>query len=145
MSSALEDKEAIRELLYEYCHHADSGDHAARASLFTEDAEFIMATRTARTRKGIEEYVASIWPPGGRPRRQHCMVNPLIRLNGDEARVESYVVMFREADGGPKVAYGGRYIDHVVKQGGRWLFRQRKIISDLDPNETGTSVHGQKP
>ena len=89
--------------------------------------------------------VASIWPTGGRPRRQHCMVNPIIRLKGDEAQVESYVVMFRESEGGPKVAYGGRYIDHVVKQDGRWLFRRRKIISDLDPDETGASVHGMKP
>ena len=145
MSSVLEDKEAIRELLHEYCYHADSGDHGARAGLFTEDAEFEMATRTARTRKGIEDYVASIWPEGGRPRRQHCMVNPIIRVNGDEAHVESYVVMFREAVGGPKVAYGGRYFDHVVRQGGRWLFKHRRIVSDLDPDETGTSVHGKKP
>lgn len=145
MPSNLEDKEAIREVLYEYCHHADSGDHRMRASLFTEDAEFEMATRTARTRKGIEEYVASIWPNGGRPRRQHCMVNPLIKVNGDEAHVTSYVVMFRETDQGPAVAYGGRYVDHLVRHHGRWLFKKRKIISDLDPDEDGSSVHGKQP
>jgi hypothetical protein len=70
------------------------------------------------------------------------MVNPLIHVNGNAVRVESHVVMYRETEGGPKVAFGGRYIDPVVGQDGRSLFRRRKIITFLIG---GSSIPGASP
>ena len=37
MTTALEDKDAIRELIAEYCYHLDNDRFADMAALFTED------------------------------------------------------------------------------------------------------------
>ena len=46
MSSALEDKDAIRELLADYCYKLDAGQKEAMAALFTPDGTWETAFGT---------------------------------------------------------------------------------------------------
>jgi len=53
-------------------------------------------------------------------------------VTGDEATWKRYSVLVRSNGGGGLVnGLAGRYEDHLVKQGDRWLFKTRKVHFDL--------------
>ncbi len=53
-------------------------------------------------------------------------------MNGNEATSKSYIVVVRSKGEGALVnGIAGRYEDHLVKQGDRWLFKTRKVHFDL--------------
>ena len=108
MTSFLEDKDAIRDLLSEYCHYTDSGEHDKRASLFTEEAIFDGMQGRVTGRKAIEQFVGSIFPSPGGPARKHCTLNSLIKVHGDTAEATSYLIIVREGKDGPVVVFAGR-------------------------------------
>jgi 3-phenylpropionate/cinnamic acid dioxygenase small subunit len=66
-----------------------------------------------------------------RPRAVHLVTNIVIKLDGEAATVRSNWTVVQNSPtnspGGPKIGSGGGYADQVVKEGGRWLFRYRKI------------------
>lgn len=127
--SATEDREAIRELLAVYCFHLDGGEHEAMAALFTEDGTWETAFGTGTTRPGIVAQLRKIaaLSSGPRPRRAHLTTNIVIDLNGDTASVRSNWTVVENSTSGPRISSGGEYRDQLVKQGGTWLFRHRKI------------------
>ena len=45
----------------------------------------------------------------------------------DAAEIRSNWTVVQNSPDGPKIGSGGAYHDQMVKQGGRWLFRYRKI------------------
>jgi hypothetical protein len=55
----------------------------------------------------------------------------VIRINGNEARADSYVVVLREAPSGIIASLAGRYEDLLVKAAGRWRFKLRRIHFDI--------------
>jgi 3-phenylpropionate/cinnamic acid dioxygenase small subunit len=62
-----------------------------------------------------------------RPRAVHLTTNIVIKLDGDEAEVRSNWTVVQNSPQGPKIGSGGGYFDQMVKEGGKWLFRNRKI------------------
>ena len=48
MTSLLEDKDAIRDVLHRYCYYMDEGRFEELGALFAEDGEWIAPYRTAR-------------------------------------------------------------------------------------------------
>lgn len=129
MPSPLEDKDAIREVLAQYCFRLDGGDFAGMAALFAEDGTWDTAFGKATGRAAIAELARSIRARAGaeRPRAVHLVTNIAIDLAGDAARVRSnWMVMQNSADG-PKIGSGGAYDDEMVRTGEGWLFRHRKI------------------
>jgi len=133
MASLLEEKDAIRDLMSAYCFHVDSGDFEKFAALFTEDAIFDAgALGKPQGREAIHKFIASAVPrPGEGPARKHCTLNHLIRVGGAEANADSYIIVLRESDGGIIPSLAGRYEDILVKQGGDWRFKVRKIHFDI--------------
>lgn len=127
MPGALEDKEAIRDVLAEYCFCIDADRFADMAALFTEDGTWDTAFGTATGRPAIEALVASIAGDGPRPRRIHAVSNVVIRLAGDRARVRSNWILVQNSEHGPVVGSGGGYADEMERRGETWLFRHRKI------------------
>jgi hypothetical protein len=137
MSDDLRDREAIRELLAIYCFKLDAGLHEEMAALFTEDGTWDTAFGTGTTRAGIVAQLQKIaaLSQGPRPRRAHLTTNIVIELNGDTATVRSNWVVIENTTQGPGISSGGEYRDQLVKQGGRWLFRYRKIDRFVAPGQ----------
>jgi hypothetical protein len=131
MSSAIADERAILRVLYSYCHAIDYGEEARWLALFTSDGIFhVHMPRGLPTTHcaGQKELAAFI---GAHPRapaalHKHLLLNPLIELQGDEARVTSYFQMLLEIDGTPETYCFGRYLDRLVRsESGLWRFRER--------------------
>ena len=127
MPSAAEEKEAIRDLLAEYCFHIDDDRFAEMAALFIEDGTWDTAFGKATGRPAIEALIRRIAGNEPRPRRIHAVSNVTIRLDGEQARVKSNWILAQTSERGPIISSGGSYTDELVKQGGRWLFKLRKI------------------
>ncbi len=129
MPTAVEDKDAIRELMAEYCFRLDDGRFADMAALFTEDGTWDTAFGKAVGRIAIAELAQSLRTRAGdaRPRAAHLVTNIAIVLDGDSARVRSNWMVMQNDPQGPKIGSGGAYLDEIVRYGGSWLFRYRKI------------------
>jgi 3-phenylpropionate/cinnamic acid dioxygenase small subunit len=129
MPTAVEEKDAIREVLAEYCFRLDDGRFAEMAALFTEDGTWETAFGKAIGRAAIAELARSLRErtEEPRPRAVHLVTNIAIALHDERATVRSnWMVMQNSADG-PRIGSGGAYHDEMAKEGGRWLFRYRKI------------------
>lgn len=128
MPSALEEKDAIREVLATYCFHLDSGNFEAMAALFADDGTWHTDFGKGTGRAGIVEHARSLRSGSGkRPRGVHLTTNIVIDLDGDKARVRSNWMVAQNTEAGPKVSSAGGYADDMVKRDGRWLFQYRKI------------------
>jgi len=134
MPTQCEDKDAIRELLAEYCFRLDECRFDEFGALFTDTAEWgpERIPQKARGPRGIAELARSIVPVRGEgPARRHLTTNIVVRLAGDEARVKSNFLMVRESEAGPLLALAGTYEDHVVRTPQGWRFQARKIRNDI--------------
>ncbi|MBV8737920.1 MAG: nuclear transport factor 2 family protein [Alphaproteobacteria bacterium] len=127
--TAIEDKDAIRELMAEYCFHLDDGHYDDMAALFTEDGTWDTAFGKATGRAAIAKLAADIRARAGanRPRAAHLVTNIIITLDGAQAQVRSNWMVMQNSPEGPKIGSGGGYNDDIVQRDGRWLFRYRKI------------------
>ena len=137
MASALEEKDAIRDLMSEYCFALDGGRFEDMAALFTEDGTWDTAFGSATGRPKIVELVRSIRAKGGvTPARGiHMVANIVIALDGEHARVTSNWTVVQNSPDGPRVGSGGAYADELVKVGGQWRFRLRKIDRFIAPGK----------
>jgi len=129
MPSAVEEKDAIREVLAEYCFRLDDGRFDEMAALFTEDGTWDTAFGKATGRPAIAELARSLRTRVAepRPRAVHLVTNIVIALEGERATVRSNWMVMQNSPQGPRIGSGGAYDDEMVKEGGRWLFRYRKI------------------
>jgi len=129
MPTAVEDKDAIRELMAEYCFRLDDGRYDDMAALFSEDGTWDTAFGKATGRAAIAELARGIRARAGatRQRAAHLVTNIVIALDGARAEVRSNWMVMQNSPDGPKIGSGGGYLDEIVQQGGRWLFHYRKI------------------
>ena len=138
MASALEEKDAIREVLAQYCFRLDGGDYDGMAALFTSDGTWDTAFGAATGRAAIAQLARDIranrtkdGAGDNRPRAIHLVTNIVIALDGAPeaqwAEVRSNWTVVQNSPEGPKIGSGGGYADALVKQDGGWLFRYRKI------------------
>ena len=129
MPTAIEEKDAIREVLAEYCFALDGGRYDDMAALFTEDGTWDTAFGAATGRATIAGQARDIRVRAGdnRPRAVHLVTNIIIALDGERAEIRSNWTVVQNSPQGPKIGSGGAYADQMVKQQGRWLFHYRKI------------------
>jgi hypothetical protein len=129
MPTAVDEKDAIRELLADYCFRLDDGRFAELAALFTEDGTWDTAFGTAVGRAAIAALAQSLRERAGavRPRAVHLVSNVVIALDGERAQARSNWVVIENSAAGPKIGSGGAYRDDLAKVAGHWHFRYRKI------------------
>jgi hypothetical protein len=128
MTNALEDKDAIREVLADYCFCLDGGRFAEMAALFASDGTWHTAFGKATGPADIEALADRVANRAGpRPRGAHLVTNIVIKLAGDRAQVMSNWALAQNSPQGPIISSGGAYADEMVKRDGRWLFQYRKI------------------
>ena len=135
MPGALDDKDAIREVLAEYCFALDGGRFDEMAALFTEDGVWDTAFGKATGRAAVAELARSLRERAGdsRPRAVHLVTNIVIALDADRAQVRSNWMVMQNCPDGPKIGSGGAYADEMVREGGGWRFRYRKIDRFIVP------------
>lgn len=130
MPSALEDKEAIRELFARYCFYTDTAQFEKFVALFVEDCDWdggIFGRQLGRS-----ALLESLRPGADTATKlRHFTTNSVIAIEGDEARATSYVTVLGVGGESPQIFFAGCYVDRLVRQDGLWLFRQRKIRTDL--------------
>lgn len=131
LSELLEEREILR-LLHRYAHAMDYGDEQGWVDVFTPDAVFdvveVVGGRRVNREEGhadLARYITGYPKP---PQFcKHVIVNPLVDVTGDEARVEAYWLFLQRDDptGHPVVSAFGRYHDRLVKRDGRWRIAER--------------------
>ena len=78
----------------------------------------------------------------------HRTGNIWIRLDGDAARSESYVMAYVEsldAAASTQRFIGGRYLDSLEKRAGEWRLVHRTYVMDWNTNRPGTGVAFDPP
>jgi hypothetical protein len=126
MTTPLEDKDAIRELLHHYCFCMDQGHFAELAALFAPDGEWIAPYRTATGPADIAAWLQQSVPP--QPRRMHYVMNSIITIDGALATARSNYLVMVEGVNGPVPSVCGTYDDDLVKQPDGWRFQRRRLI-----------------
>lgn len=142
------DREAIRDVIYKYCHAVDRCDPDMLRSVYWPEA----IDDHGLLKAGVEEFIAwGLDLVRACVVTQHRVSNILIHLEKDSARVETYVNAWHRIEGpskphwrtkpGPvpesergkfaEFSTGSRYIDHMEKRGGAWRIRSRKVMQDL--------------
>lgn len=128
----LQDREAIREVIYRYCHAVDRCDLAMLKSCYHPDgyddhgffagnghefADYVIPV--------LEKIDSSI----------HAITNTRIDLDGDRAACGSqWSVMHRlkHEAGFTDYWHNGRYLDVFEKRDGEWKILHRVIVADMD-------------
>ncbi len=127
----LVDRVAIQDCLYRYCHAVDRCDPELLLGVYWPGAvdDHIFWQGTA------EAFVDYCMPVlRSRDQTLHSLSNILIRIDGNEARVESHFHAYerlRRKDGTPNdITMWGRYLDVMEKRQGEWRIANRKVVLD---------------
>ena len=150
----LQDKLDIQALIVRYGTALDTLDADAYAGVFTTDAELDVAGNVRKGRQQIREIVTSLQRSRDEnkakgtpsPVLYHVISNTAIDiLNNEEARHRSYWQTVRVGPNN-QVTVGaiGQYEDVIVKRGGQWMIRSRKITPFVDGN-TAAAAQAARP
>lgn len=128
--SLLLDEAAIRRVIDRYCHAVDRGSADEVATLFHEDGTLVALGGRYRGRAAIRQWYADYHRDfrSKLTHLRHKISNVLIELDGDEARVVSYMDADLVIDGEAHEAIG-RYDDRFVREHGAWYFAERSIVT----------------
>jgi hypothetical protein len=143
MQKSLEEflqKEAIREQLYRYCRAVDRGDKELMRQVYHPDATDNHGVFEGRASEFVELDVEQVMP--GLKITQHLIGNVLIELEGDVARVESYVFAshrVQQADGLHDIVVWGRYLDRFERRAGEWRIAHRQCVFDGIRNDKASA------
>ena len=133
----LQDKLDIQTLIVRYGTALDTLDADLYAGVFTADAELDVAGNVRKGRQEIREIVTGLQRTRDESKAKgtpsaalyHVISNTAIEImNNEEARHRSYWQTVRVGPNN-QVTVGaiGQYEDVIVKRGGQWLIRSRKI------------------
>ena len=98
MAAVLEEKEAIHETIASYCFYFDGGEFDKWVDLFTDDGVFDGgALGVQKGKDALRAFLKGVPLTDGSPMMKHCVMNEIIKVNGDKATAKSYFVVFRSA------------------------------------------------
>jgi uncharacterized protein (TIGR02246 family) len=135
---ALADQRALERLTEEYAHATDRREPDRAASLFTDDGLFTLfmdgadgePTAHYRGRAAITEAVASV---SRYDATTHFLGQRSFEVDGDQARGETYCLAYhvrKKLGLQVNVVLAIRYLDQCVRRDGRWLLRERRLVTD---------------
>jgi len=138
MPSVIEDKDAIRDVLYRYCYGTDTGDVETWVGGFTEDC--LWDGGPFGVCKG-KEAMRAFYKQGGDAAKsmRHLTLNSIIDVQGDRAKAVSYVVVLGASETATSIFFSGFYEDELVRKGGRWLIQTRKLRTDMSEMKLPTA------
>jgi ketosteroid isomerase-like protein len=142
MTTATQDRLAIRELIDQYAYCADTRDAQGQMDLFTDDTRFVVymdsksdiPTQVINHRgdlfpvfDNLNTYQATM----------HFNGQSTVQLQGDRAQGITYCMAHHltvDGNGQHLMIATIRYHDVFVKQGDKWLFAERKLLVDWIEN-----------
>ncbi len=134
----VEDRQAIYEVIVRYCRGVDRSDADLVLSAFHDDAldnhfgvvlpfrEAIGTLKAAR--------IDGTSPPS-KTTSMHNICNVLIKLDGDVAQCESYVIVIvriPQEGGAIDWMHAGRYLDRFERRNCEWRIAYRTVVYDLE-------------
>ena len=131
------DRLAIRELIDAYARCADRRDAKGQMALFTADTRFLVfmdATATEPTQElhGRDSLAPVFDNLNTYAATTHFNGQSTLSLDGDRASGESYCLAhhLKATEDGQRTLMVAsiRYLDDFVKQDGRWLFAERRLM-----------------
>ncbi len=142
----LEDLEAIRATVHDYCNRLDLGDFAALGDVFTEDAELELvglARSVDGTYRGrsaiIDDFYARTADPSSHGfMTGHIATNMQIDLDGHAATTLAY--FFEIVDG---MLLIGTYQHRLRRDPDRWRFAVLRISIRYRSKLEATGLHGR--
>jgi uncharacterized protein (TIGR02246 family) len=120
------DHDEIRGVLAQYCQLCDDGRFDEWGQLFTDTATFTVLGTTHEGRDAIQAFISAAQPPEARGR--HMLSVPLITMTEGAADVATDYTFVARTEQGFAITSAGRYLDHLVRDGGRWRFASREIV-----------------
>jgi 3-phenylpropionate/cinnamic acid dioxygenase small subunit len=114
----------IRHTFAEFCQYLDDRRFEDWANLFTEDGLFNTLSGRAAILEMIQGAELATDPDLS---RKHVITNAIIDVDGDRAEAHCDLVMYDRHGDGPWTVRIGRYDDHLVRHGDRWLFAERQL------------------
>lgn len=126
------DHHEIRQMLATYCHGCDRCDEVEMASTYCDDS---WDDHGARKLPGKDFSIATIAQSlDVATCVSHLLGQSLIRVDGDTAGAETYflatVVRPDTGEGKTVNQLGGRYVDTLVREDGKWLVKSRVCVRD---------------
>lgn len=129
---------AIAETLALYCRGIDRCDPGQLAAAFTPDAMIDYGDGVKPIAETIPRLMAGL---GSMRLTQHNVTNTVMRIDGETAKAETNCValhLIPAPEGEIELVVGGRYLDRLVSQDGRWLIAERLYV--MDWNRTAPST-----
>jgi len=129
---------AITETLALYCRGIDRCDPEQLAAAFTPDAMIDYGDGAKPIAETIPGLMAGL---GSMRLTQHNISNTVMRIDGETAKAETNCValhLIPSPEGEIELVVGGRYLDRLVSQDGRWLIADRLYV--MDWNRTSPST-----
>ncbi|MFM7737674.1 MAG: nuclear transport factor 2 family protein [Alphaproteobacteria bacterium] len=129
---SLEDRLAIAETIARYCHCVDRGRWDEFPDLFTADGKLDLRPLMGvyEGRDAIRTGFCDVLKPVPITMR-HLTSNLVVTGSGDAAHAECYVLAITSGEGMPTQQMTGFYDDELVRDGGRWRFRSRRVMPDV--------------
>lgn len=121
------EKLAIQELCSRYCQTIDTQDSAGWALCFAADGAFEFDGHVVRGHGALREYADAHTRV---LRGRHMTLNHLYEVQGDHAIGRATTVVSIATRGGYKIMGQGMYHDDLVKLGGEWKIRHRRVEND---------------
>ena len=133
------DRLAIRELVDARARHADRREPERQAALFTEDGRVTVYMGEPETAEPVQvltgraELVAAFEALRTYEATTHFNGQHTVTLDGDRATGETYCLAYHlwTSDGQRTLMIMSiRYLDAFIRHDGRWLFAERRLITD---------------
>ncbi|UGT43345.1 nuclear transport factor 2 family protein [Nocardia yamanashiensis] len=127
---------ALRELVERYAAYADRRRDTDLAGLFTEDGALVVEWGPEKPRtdvRGRANIAAAMRPLDRYRATRHVVDNQLLTFDGDVVQGETYCTashVYDTDDGSRVFVMQIRYQDIFVRDGGDWLFRERRLLLD---------------
>jgi uncharacterized protein (TIGR02246 family) len=135
----LADRQAIGNLLVDYCLHLDTMDLDALAALFTRDCDVVYGPGEQLQSRGREALAKSLERMWRWARTSHHLSNLRVHFDGpDSANVISYVVAWHERPDGSTATIYGQYRDRVLRTEAGWRIHQRRMF--MNGSDAGFNV-----
>lgn len=123
----------ITKLLNEYCHGLDRMDQDRMAGIYAKDS-FDNHGLFQCSGPEFAERVLRHMKSGASSGDSHLLGQTLIKVDGDTAGADTYffaVSRKAESDGSEALLQmGGRYVDRLVREEGRWKVKDRTCVRD---------------
>lgn len=138
-AARLADRQAIGEVLVDYCCALDRMDLDRLSALFTEDCSVDYGPDPRLKSDGRAALAQSLERMWRWSRTSHHLSNVQIRFDGpDSATVGSYVFAWHERPDGSTATVLGQYQDRFVRVDGEWRIASRRMV--MNGNDAGFTL-----